>query len=121
MTAAIYLCLSRIVIIYGTHLSRFKPRTYTIVFVTCDLISLILQATGGGIASGGNTQDDLDLGKDLMLAGLSFQVFSLILFMIAVSEFALRVWNRKGSWNPRYLSLVHSTLFKSFLLGKFPV
>ena len=33
LTAAIYLCLARIVIVYGENLSIFRPRTYTILFI----------------------------------------------------------------------------------------
>jgi hypothetical protein len=117
LTAAIYLCLARIVIIYGQHLSRFKPRTYSLVFCTCDLISLVLQAVGGAIASTANTVSSSNLGKNIMLAGLIFQVVSLILFATCSGEFAYRVWKGQGSWNPRYLNLVSSRLFKSFLIG----
>jgi hypothetical protein len=117
LTAAIYLCLSRIVIVYGPHLSRFAPRTYTLVFCTCDIISLVLQALGGGIASTADTVSSSDLGKNIMLAGLGFQVFSLILFALAAGEFALRVHQNKGGRNPRYEELVSSKLFKSFLFG----
>lgn len=119
LTAAIYLCLSRIVIVYGQHLSRFKPRTYTLVFCTCDLISLVLQALGGAIASTANTVSGSNLGKNIMLAGLGFQVFSLILFGLAAGEFALRASKGKGSWNPRYIDLVSSKLFQAFLVGLF--
>ncbi|KAL3425376.1 RTA1 like protein [Phlyctema vagabunda] len=119
MTAAIYLCLSRIVIVYGEHLSRFKPRTYTLVFCTCDLISLVLQAVGGAIASSADTQDDSDLGKNIMLAGLGFQVFSLALFALACGEFAWRVRSSKGSRNERYTELTRSKLFKGFLISLF--
>jgi hypothetical protein len=117
LTAAIFLCLSRIVIVYGEHLSRLKPRTYTLVFCTCDLISLVLQALGGGIAASANTTSSSNLGRDIMLGGLGFQVLSLILFGIAAGEFALRVMKGKGNWNPRYTNLVSSKLFKSFLIG----
>jgi hypothetical protein len=51
LSACIYLCLARIIVVYGETLSRFKPRFYTIVFCTCDFISLLLQAIGGAIAS----------------------------------------------------------------------
>jgi hypothetical protein len=117
LTAAIYLCLSRIVIVYGQHLSRFKPRTYTLVFCTCDIISLVLQALGGGIASSAKTVSNSNLGKNIMLAGLGFQVCSLILFAIAAGEFALRVMKAKGDRNPRYVNLTSSRLFKSFIIG----
>jgi hypothetical protein len=56
LSAGIYLCLARIVIVYGPHLSRVRPRTYTIVFCLCDFLSLLLQAIGGAIASISNTQ-----------------------------------------------------------------
>jgi hypothetical protein len=117
LSASIYLCLSRIVIVYGEHLSHFKPRTYTIVFCSCDFISLILQAVGGGIASTGNTISAKDIGKYIMLAGLAFQVFSLILFSCAATLFAFQVWNGNGLKNERYLPLVQSRLFKAFLIG----
>jgi len=95
-SAAIYLCLSRIVTIYGVEHSRLRPRTYTILFMTCDFISLVLQAAGGAIA-------DLFIGKPLMatgvhimVAGLAFQVFSLLAFVVLCAEFAWRVRSHKG-------------------------
>lgn len=51
LSASVYLCLSRIVVIYGESVSRFRPRTYTLLFVCCDFFSLLLQAIGGAIAS----------------------------------------------------------------------
>jgi hypothetical protein len=117
MTAAIYLCLARIIGVYGPNLSFFKPRTYTLVFCSCDLVSLILQAVGGAMASTANTPSQSNTGKNIMLAGLGFQVFSLILFALCSGDFALRVRKGKGTWNPRYLDLVNSRLFKSFLIG----
>ncbi|KAJ5995647.1 RTA1 domain protein, partial [Penicillium waksmanii] len=92
-TAAIYICLGRIVIIYGENISRIRPRTYTIIFVTCDIIALILQAAGGAItAMADSDQQDLsDMGVNIMIAGLAFQVASLTLFIAMASEFALRV------------------------------
>lgn len=117
LTAAIYLCLGRIVHVYGEHLSYFKPGTYTLIFCTCDLISLVLQALGGAIASGANTQSQSDLGRNIMLAGLIFQVVSLIIFAGAAGDFARRVWGNKSRWNVKYIDLVNSRLFKSFLTG----
>lgn len=50
-SAAIYLCLGRIVVIFGEEISRVKPRWYTWIFLTCDFLSLVVQAVGGGIAA----------------------------------------------------------------------
>ncbi|KAG9232377.1 RTA1 like protein-domain-containing protein [Amylocarpus encephaloides] len=118
MSAAIYLCLGRIVVLYGESLSRFRPQTYTYIFCGCDIISLILQATGGGIAASADTgSGGVDTGKSIMLAGLGFQVFSLALFAGFSGEFALRVWNGRGLWNSRYTRVVDSKLFKCSLAG----
>jgi RTA1 like protein len=37
-------------------LFRVKPRTYTIVFISCDFLSLLLRAAGGGLASSLDTE-----------------------------------------------------------------
>lgn len=55
LSAAIYLCLVRIVVVYGEKRSRFRPRTYTVLFCSCDFLALLLQAIGGAIASIVNT------------------------------------------------------------------
>lgn len=51
IAAAIYLTLGRIVVVYGEGISRIKPRTYTTFFLGCDIVSLCVQAVGGGIAA----------------------------------------------------------------------
>lgn len=82
-SAAVYLSLSRILSIYGEKLSFLTGRTITITFISCDLVSLVLQAVGGAIASTAMTPETRDVGVNIMIAGLSSQVaattgFSLI-------------------------------------------
>lgn len=115
LTAAIYLCLARIVTVYGAQYSRFKPRTYTLTFCTFDLFSLILQGLGGGIAATAKSISGKNTGKDIMVAGLAVQVISLMVFTACCTEFALRLRSNKAGWNPEYPDLVHSSLFKTFL------
>ncbi|KAF2647772.1 RTA1-domain-containing protein [Lophiostoma macrostomum CBS 122681] len=91
LTGALYLCLSRIVIVYGQQISRFSPRTYAITFMTSDFISLVLQGAGGGLAATANTKSSSDLGRGLMVAGVVFQVVSLLVFMGLWLEFLLRL------------------------------
>lgn len=54
--AAVYLTLARIVVVYGENLSRIRPRTYTLLFSGMDVVALVVQATGGGIAAVGYWQ-----------------------------------------------------------------
>lgn len=61
LSAAIYLCLARIVVVYGEESSRFRPRTYTIVFCIGDFSALLLQAVGGAIASGASSSSTVSV------------------------------------------------------------
>ena len=66
--------------------------TYTKIFITLDFISLLLQAAGGAIASIANDKKTSDLGVNVMIAGLAFQVFSIIVFSALCADFGFRVW-----------------------------
>ncbi|GMG37862.1 unnamed protein product [Aspergillus oryzae var. brunneus] len=110
-----------IVIVYGEDISRIRPRTYTILFVTCDIIALVLQAAGGAITSiADSDQKSLgDTGVNIMIAGLAFQVASLTLFIVLASEFALRVRRSSEVMKNASTASVRSGLkWKMFLLCK---
>lgn len=121
ITAAIYLCLARIVPVYGHAYSYFKPRTYTILFVLNDFISLLLQAAGGAIASIADGGSGLqDTGINIMIAGLAYQVVSLGIFMAAMAYFAFKVSraNSRGSAFSTQFARVRSLpKFKFFLIA----
>ncbi|KAJ5723424.1 hypothetical protein N7488_001459 [Penicillium malachiteum] len=92
-TAAIYICLGKIIIVYGEDISRLRPKTYSYIFITCDLIALVLQAAGGAVSSiATSSQQSLsNAGVNTMIAGLAFQVGSLTLFVALALDFTLRV------------------------------
>ena len=121
LSAAIYLCLSRIIVVYGEGLARFKPRTYTVAFVIFDFFSLVLQGAGGGITS---TEDPGSSGQqagiDVMIAGLAWQVVSIIIFMSLATDYYLSV-KRAGpqNYNPRFATLRNSKFWTAFLWGTF--
>lgn len=55
-----------------------------------DIVSLILQAIGGGGAASANTQAQLDLGTNIMIAGVSVQVGVTVPFLILFVDFHVR-------------------------------
>jgi len=114
-TASIYLCLSRIIVVFGEDLARFKPRTYTISFIVSDIISLILQATGGAKASGAVTYDTKQTGIHVMVAGLALQVVSLVVFMILCADFVYSVHKSPELKDPLLQKLRSSRKFIAFL------
>lgn len=82
--------------------------------MTCDLISLILQAAGGAVTSIADEQSLQDTGVNIMIAGLVFQVASIIVFCILVIEYGVRVVRGKRATSEKRQV---SWRRRSFLLG----
>ncbi|KAH8884184.1 putative RTA1 domain protein [Thozetella sp. PMI_491] len=97
LTAAIYITFARVVYSCDERLSWIRPKIISIIFMTCDFICLVLQATGGAITStsGGMSREAEGMrqtGVNIMIGGLSFQVVSLFLFILYAVIYAWR-WN----------------------------
>ncbi|GIZ47662.1 hypothetical protein CKM354_001074700 [Cercospora kikuchii] len=118
LTAAIYVCLSRIIILYGEHLSPIKARTVAISFMCSDFIALVLQAAGGAIAeTADDGSDEQQTGTDIMIAGLLLQAISLCVFAAAWAFFQLRVLKGPTDQRPDRVATRSRTLFKAFQCG----
>lgn len=90
-SAAIYLTLKHMVLCFGEEFSVIKARYYTYIFIAADLLSLIMQGAGGGIASNadaGSSQEET--GNDLLMAGISWQVVALFFFILMASWYIVR-------------------------------
>ena len=119
LSASIYLSLSRIVVVYGEDISRFRPATYTLIFIGADIVSLVLQSIGGGMSAEAATPAATKTGVNIMTAGLAFQVFALVLFIAMCSEYAFRVSRRTTALNPVCDALRQSRKFKAFLVCEY--
>ncbi len=117
LTAAVYLCLGRIITIFGQKLSLLEPRTISILFVCCDFVSLVLQAVGGAIASTSVTEIDNQTGINIMIAGLASQVFSLLIFVVICGHFTWKVMKNSTKLNPEFASLRNTRRWTGMLLG----
>lgn len=80
IAAAIYLTLKHFVLYCGPQHSLIKARLYPWIFIGCDLFSIVLQACGGGMAAAGGTNKEalIDSGNHLIVAGIAFQVVTMI-------------------------------------------
>ncbi|TVY22418.1 Sphingoid long-chain base transporter [Lachnellula hyalina] len=112
LTGALYLCLSRIIIVYGQQISRFSPRTYAITFMTSDFISLVLQGAGGGLAATADDNSGSETGRAIMVAGVVFQVVSLLVFMGLWLEFIFRL--RRTSESAKDVRFLELRVTKKF-------
>ncbi|KAJ5358657.1 uncharacterized protein N7496_011070 [Penicillium cataractarum] len=108
ISAAIYLCLARIMRFYGEQNVRFAPRTIAIGFMTSDFTSLVLQAAGGAYASMSEGYTADRRGAWIMIAGLILQVVSL------GGDFAWRYFRGSVDQCPERRRIRGTNLFKAF-------
>ena len=101
--------LGRLIALKGPSSSPISPKLYLWIFCTCDVISLVVQAVGGALASNatstpnGNTKP----GTDIMVAGILFQLASIGVFTVLGIMFLIRV--RKVGFERNLQLLVAAT------------
>jgi hypothetical protein len=61
---------------------------YYLLFIICDVISLVFQSIGGGMST--NSEGSSQTGVNIALFGLSFQVFTLLVFITLSLDYAAR-------------------------------
>jgi hypothetical protein len=91
MSAAAYITLGALIRIVGRQSSLLSPRMYVIIFSSFDVISLVVQAIGGGSASVANQRGtSTKVGTDIMVAGILFQLATMIVFCCFLLDFVRR-------------------------------
>ncbi|KAI0310094.1 RTA1 like protein, partial [Amylostereum chailletii] len=81
LVAANFILLGRIISRLGPRYSRLSAR-----WCEFDIVALFVQAAGGGIAS----VSEPDLGGNIMLGGIIFQLVAIICYATLASEFLFR-------------------------------
>ncbi|KAF2995796.1 hypothetical protein E8E13_000103 [Curvularia kusanoi] len=118
ISAAIYLTLKHIVFSFGDSWSRVRPGWYTWIFIGCDLLSLVLQGVGGGMAASADFGSDMqDVGTDLMLAGVIWQVVCLTMFGYLLGEYLFRTYRHRKELSSQAMDLFHDTKFRLFIMA----
>lgn len=115
--AGIYYTLRHICLTFGSSFSRLQPRYYTWIFISCDVFSILLQAVGGGIASAGSDLTLVNIGTDIMIAGLSTQVATMFAFGVLAADYGLAVYRNRHNLNPATASLRNTTRFRLFIVA----
>ncbi|KAF2680799.1 sphingoid long-chain base transporter RSB1 [Lentithecium fluviatile CBS 122367] len=116
--AGIYLTLKHFTLTFGESWSRLRPAWYTYIFITGDIFSLVLQGAGGGIAAtADNGSTMLDVGTNLMITGVVFQVVILFIFGFFLVEYTLRTYRRADQLSAQSLALLQDTKFRLFIGG----
>ncbi|KAJ7059469.1 RTA1-domain-containing protein [Mycena amicta] len=109
LLAASFIIFSRVIQQLGPRYSLLPARWYAWVFVSCDIVALVIQGLGGGIASAADTLAGANRGANIMLGGIGFQFAVVIIFSILVTDFLLR-YLRNAPWRSTSSTSSTSTL-----------
>ncbi|KAI0335223.1 RTA1 like protein, partial [Cubamyces sp. BRFM 1775] len=90
LVGGLFIAFGRMVARLGQRYSRLSPRLYSRIFLTCDIVALLIQASGGGIASGNDDVTVAKVGSNIMLGGIIFQLAALVVFGLLLVEYLLR-------------------------------
>lgn len=115
--AGVYYTLKHICLTFSTELSRLRPKYYPWIFISCDLLSIVLQAIGGAISSATDDMTILDVGTNVMIAGLAFQVFTLLVFGCFAADYALACYRHRDQLNAETTTLRASWRFRLFIVA----
>lgn len=116
--ATIYMILGRIIrLVEGEHLSVIRPQIVTKVFVTCDVLSFMVQ----GNASGLLVHDNLRvIAEALIILGLAIQLISFTLFawcaVIFHKRFRRNPTARSYQVDPRWVQTLYMLYAISVLI-----
>ncbi|KAG8990458.1 hypothetical protein FRB94_000290 [Tulasnella sp. JGI-2019a] len=95
MTAAFFVTFVRIVTIIGPEYSRLSPRIYTALFVGVDVIALVIQSIGGGMAASANTAQGSESGSHVMVGGIILQMAAITIYSLTGIEYFWRVFTER--------------------------
>lgn len=93
MAASIYMILGRIILLtQGEHHAVVRRRWSTKLFVAGDVLSLLMQSSGGGImAMGGEDNNNMEIGEYVIIGGLFVQLFVFGFFVVSSAIFHRRM------------------------------
>ena len=113
-SAAIYYILGEMITQYGRRYSLISARMYLAIFISFDIISIVIQAVGGASASKAGSSDppgNTKPGTDIMMAGIIIQLISMTVFGLLWLIF---IWRARAVPISRILLVV--TTFSAFCI-----
>ncbi|KAJ7246443.1 RTA1-domain-containing protein [Mycena rebaudengoi] len=126
LLAVNFILLSRLVQRLGISYSWLPPKWYTIIFLTCDIVALVVQGVGGGMASSAEDLAGANRGANVMLAGIIFQLVAIIVYSALAGDYFRRyltdspartsVSSTRGVLTPRLKIMIGALLFSTTVL-----
>ncbi|KAJ6493452.1 RTA1 like protein-domain-containing protein [Mycena sanguinolenta] len=91
LAAANFTLLGTVILRLGPMYSRLGPKSYTTIFLICDVLSLFVQGIGAGVAAKEVIKlKSPKLGSHIMLAGIVLQLATIFVYALCAGEFLWR-------------------------------
>ncbi|GAA5964756.1 hypothetical protein JCM3765_002544 [Sporobolomyces pararoseus] len=90
ISASLYWGLAICIELVAPRRSLLSAKAFKITFLIVDYISLVVQGVGGGIAGSATTERSLNMGSNIMLGGIAFQLLVMIVYVIYGSVWTYR-------------------------------
>jgi len=95
LSAANFMILGIVVERLGSRYSWISAKKYSLIFVSADVLALLIQAGGGAMASIADTQAGSDRGGNIMLVGIILQIVAMTVYIIVAADFLRRFFANK--------------------------
>ena len=106
--AAVYMVLARIIYsVKGEAYSPIPMRLITKLYVSCDIITFLIQGGGAGLMAKG---DQASIGQDIVLAGLALQIVTFVVFLGTAI-----IFHRRMNQYPTQIILYENVPWKTHL------
>ncbi|KAJ5550323.1 hypothetical protein N7461_005021 [Penicillium sp. DV-2018c] len=116
LAASVYMTLGRIIhMVDGEKCSLIKLRWLTKIFVTGDVLSFLMQASGAGLMVKDTTNPST--GEHIIIGGLFVQIIFFGFFIITATSFQLRITRRPSGRSIDLGNLWHRHLIALYVTG----
>jgi len=99
ISAVNYVAFQHTMDVFGSKWSRIPRKWYVLGFCAGDISSLIVQAVGGALSAEAETAHAVEVGKNVMIAGVTLQVAVTAPFLLLFFDYTfhrLRDWSKSG-------------------------
>ncbi|KAJ6565371.1 RTA1 like protein-domain-containing protein [Mycena sp. CBHHK59/15] len=92
LVAVLFTLFARVVQRLGREYSFVTAKWYTIIFISCDFIALVVQGLGGGMLSSESTaaSGNAPIGANVMLTGIVVQTIAICAYCLSAVEYLRR-------------------------------
>ncbi|GAA6011490.1 hypothetical protein JCM11491_002804 [Sporobolomyces phaffii] len=116
VSAALYWAGGIIIQVVAPHRSFLSGGTFKILFVIADVVSLVIQAAGGGLAGSARTEKGRDNGSQIMLGGIVFQLIVMIIYVLYGSYWCFQARKEIGQTGRKMHSMLYALLAASLCI-----